>query len=100
MSARVYMLLDIREDKYEYALQILQNIEGVIMTDALEGHPNVIAVVEAPDRQRLVEMIMPILGSVDRVTEDVHLLVNQGERPAVHVLEPVPVGAREQSAVY
>lgn len=100
MSARVYMLLDIREEKHEYALQILQNIGGVIMMDTLEGHPNVIAVVEAPDRQRLVEVIMPVLGSVDRVTEDVHLLVSQGDRPAVRMLEPVPVRSREEPAVY
>jgi hypothetical protein len=100
MSARVYMLLDIREDKYEYALQILKDIDGVLMTDPLEGHPNIIVVVEAPDRQRLVEMLMPVLGSVDRVTEDVHLLVSQGDRPAVRVLEPVPVRSREGPAIY
>ena len=100
MSARVYMLLDIREEKYEYALQVLQNIGGVIMMDTLEGHPNVIAIVEAPDRQRLVELIMPVLGSVDRVTEDVHLMVSQGDRPAVRFLEPVEMKSREEPAVY
>jgi hypothetical protein len=100
MSARVYMLLDIQEEKFGYALQMLENIGGVIVMDTLEGHPNVIVVVEAPDRQRLVEMIMPVLGSVDRVTDDVHLLVSQGEWPTVRVPEPVLVRSREKPAVY
>jgi len=94
------MLLDIKESKYEYALQVLEKIGGVILTDTLEGHPNVMVVVEAPDRQRLVELIMPVLGSVDHVTEDVHLLVSQGDRPSVRFLDPVATGSREESTVY
>lgn len=89
MSARVYMLLDILEDKYAYALQILKTIAGVVIADTLEGHPNTLVILEAPDRQRLVELMMPVLGSVDHVTEDVHLLVSQAESPAVRFTDPV-----------
>lgn len=100
MSSRVYMLLDILDSKYEYALQILQKIGGVIMTDTLEGHPNVMVIVEAPDRQRLVELIMPVLGSVDHVTEDVHLLVSQGERPPVRFFDTAVSKSCEEQTVY
>jgi len=100
MSSRVYMLLDILDSKYEYALHILQNIGGVIMTDTLEGHPNVMVIVEAPDRQRLVEMIMPVLGSVDHVTEDVHLLVSQGDRPPIRFFDTVETPSLEEQPVY
>jgi len=96
MSARVYMLLDILDDKYASALQILKTIAGVVIADTLEGHPNTLVMLEAPDRQRLVELMMPVLGSVDHVTEDVHLLVSQADRPKVRFAEPVsakPYGA-------
>jgi hypothetical protein len=82
MSARVYMLLDILEHRYADALQVLKTLAGVVIADTLEGHPNTLVVLEAPDRQRLVELMMPVLGSVDHVTQDVHLLVSQVNRPA------------------
>jgi hypothetical protein len=100
MNARVYMLLDILEDKYTYALQILQNLTGVVIADTLEGHPNTLVMVEAPDRQRLVELIMPVLGSVDRVTADLHLLVNREDRLAPRFVDSVGMKSYEKQAVY
>jgi hypothetical protein len=100
MSARVYMLLDILNEKYECALQILQNIDGVILTDTLEGHPNTLVIIEAPDRERLVELMMPVLGSVDRVTEDLRLLVSQGDRRVARLFNPAETTSRETPAVY
>ncbi len=81
MNARAYMLLDILEDKFAHAFKILHSVKGVVLADTLEGHPNMIVIVEAADRQRLVELMMPVLSSVDNVTEDLHLLVNRGEVP-------------------
>jgi hypothetical protein len=95
MSARVYMLLDILEEKYECALQVLQKIGGVIMTDSLEGHPNTLVIVEAPDREKLVERMMPVLGSVDRVTEDLSLLVSQGDGRALRYFEPAETATHD-----
>jgi len=86
------MLLDILEDKYTYALQILKSITGVVIADALEGHPNTLVILEAPDRQRLVELMMPVLGSVDSVTEDVRLLISQADKPAVRFIGTVGAG--------
>jgi hypothetical protein len=77
MSARVYMLLDIMEGNSTYAIQTLRSTEGVVIADTLEGHPNILVIIEAPDRQRLVELMMPVLGSVDHITEDLHLLVTR-----------------------
>ena len=77
MSVRAYVLLDIVDGKSGYAVQMLQNMAGVVLTDWLEGSPDVIAIVEAPNRQRLTEAIMPIIGCVDGITEDLHLLVTQ-----------------------
>jgi hypothetical protein len=71
------MLLDIVEGKCARAVQLLRNRVGVVITDTLEGHPDIIVMVEASDRQRLAELMMPVLGSLDGITEDVHLLVTR-----------------------
>jgi hypothetical protein len=77
MNSRVYLLLDILEEKFPYAKRKLQNTRRVAAVDELEGHPNMIVIIEAPDRQQLVEILMPVLESVERITNDVHLLVSQ-----------------------
>jgi hypothetical protein len=76
------MLLDIVKEKISYAMETIRNLKGVIDVDTLEGHPNIFVIVEASDRQRLFDLMMPVLDSVDHVTENVHLLVNRGNRPA------------------
>jgi len=68
MSARAYMLLDIVDRSCEYAVQMLRSRAEVILADRLEGYPNVIAMAEA---------IMPVLGCIDGITEDLRLLVTQ-----------------------
>jgi hypothetical protein len=75
MSARLYMLLDILEKKAGGVIQNLRETSGVVALDPLEGHPNFLLIVEAPDRQRLVESVMPVLSSIERVTEDLRLLL-------------------------
>jgi hypothetical protein len=77
MSVRAYMLLDIVDRSCEYAVKMLRSRAEVILTDRLEGYPNVIAVVEASDRQSLAEATIPVLGCIDGVTEDLLLLVTQ-----------------------
>jgi len=79
MSARVYMLLDIVDRSCEYAVQMLRSRAEVILADRLEGYPNIIAMVEASDRQSLAEAIMPVLGCIDGITEGLRLLVTQDD---------------------
>jgi hypothetical protein len=77
MNSRVYLLLDIFEEKLPCTLRALQNNGKITAVDMLEGHPNILVVCEAPDRQELVEMVMPVLDSVGRITRDVRLLMNR-----------------------
>jgi hypothetical protein len=93
------MLLDILEEKYNYALQILQTITGVVVADTLEGHPNTLVIVEAPDRQRLVELMMPVLGSMDHVAEDLRLLVNREDRLKPRFADSIIMKSYERQAV-
>jgi hypothetical protein len=79
MSVRAYMLLDIVDSDCEYAIQMLRSRAEVILADRLEGYPNVIAVVEAADKKSLAEAVMPVLGSIDGIAEDLHLLLTQDD---------------------
>ena len=74
MSARVYILLDIVRGKSEYVIQALRGKPGVVMVDPLEGPPDVIIVVEAPKRQKLAELTIQALASVETMTEGLRLL--------------------------
>jgi hypothetical protein len=77
MSVRAYMLLDIVDRSCEYAVRMLRSKAEVILADRLEGYPNIIVMVEATDRQGLCEAIMPVLGCIDGITENLHLLVTR-----------------------
>ncbi len=70
MGMRAYILLDIVGGKSEYAVQILRSRAGVVIADPLEGRPDVIVTIEAPDRQRLAESIMPVIVCIEGITED------------------------------
>jgi len=69
------MLLDIVDRSCEYAVQMLRSRSEVKLADRLEGYPNMIAIVEAADRQSLAESVIPVLGCIDGITEDLRLLV-------------------------
>ena len=77
MSVRAYMLLDIVDRSRESAVQMLRSKAQVILADRLEGYPNIIAAVEAADRQSLAAAVMPVLDCLDGITEGLRLLVTQ-----------------------
>jgi len=71
------MLLDIVDRSCEYAVQMLQSQAEIIFVDRLEGYPNIIAMIEAADRQSLAEAVMPVLDCIDGITENLQLLVTR-----------------------
>ncbi len=75
MAVRAYMLLDIVDRSCEYAVQILRSRGEVVLADRLEGYPNIIVVVEAADRPGLGEAVMPVLGCINGIIENLDLLV-------------------------
>ena len=79
MSARAYMLLDIVDRDCEHAVQMLRSRAEVVLADRLEGYPNIIAIVEAADRQSLAEAVMPVLGCIDGITEGLRLLLTRDD---------------------
>ena len=74
MSARVYVLLDVTEDKVAQVVRALRGRDGVKMVDELEGLPNVIMMIQARDRQQLAELTVQALASTETMTEGMQLL--------------------------
>jgi len=74
MSNRVYLLLDVVEGKADHVAGKLRHIAGIRIVDVIEGQPDVIAVVEASERQRLAEITMQVFSSLENLIEDLRLL--------------------------
>ena len=74
MGAKVYVLLDVMDGKSEQVAQTLRGKPGVVKVDQLKGPPEVIMVIEAYDRQKLVEFTIQALASVETMTEGLQLL--------------------------
>jgi len=76
MSDRVYLLLDIMDGKADQAAGKLRRIAGIRIVDVIEGQPDVIAVVEAPERHNtLAELTIQAISSVETMIEDLQLLL-------------------------
>jgi len=71
--------LDITDGKSSQAVEDLRGKAGVLIADLLDGPPDVILVVEAPERQKLADLTNQALASVETVTEDICLLPAQDD---------------------
>jgi hypothetical protein len=74
MSIRAYVLLCLTKGNPALVAQVLRQKPGVLMADPLEGPPDVIVVVEAPERQKLADLTVQALSSVEAMIENVRLL--------------------------
>jgi len=81
MSARVYLLLDVLNGESDQVAQNLRGNPGVVIAEPLEGPPDVMAVIEAPDRQKLAQLAIGAISLVEGMTKGVRLLV---ARDALH----------------
>ncbi len=77
MCARVYVLLSVISGQSEVVARALRSQAGVVATDVLEGPPDVMVVIEAPERQRLAELMTHALTSVEIMTDNMQVLPTQ-----------------------
>ncbi len=77
MKDRAYILLDILNGKAEQVAQSLKRNKGVVSVDVLDGPPDIIMVLEASGRQKLAELTIQALASVESVTENMKPLPAQ-----------------------
>ena len=74
MGVRAYLLLSLAKGNPTVVAQTLRGKPGVLMADPLEGPPDVIVVVEAPERRSLADLTVQALSSVESMIENVRLL--------------------------
>jgi hypothetical protein len=74
MNVQAYVLLRLAKGDPALVAQALRHKPGVLMADPLEGPPDVIVVVEAPERQKLADLTVRALSSVETMIENVRLL--------------------------
>lgn len=95
MTAKVYLLLEIKEGHGGWAVEVLRRQAGLTVADLLEGPPDIIAVVQARNRQILARLVVQALASVEDVTEEIQLLPSAAierirvEAPAIQLHAPV-----------
>ncbi len=94
MTAKVYLLLEIKDGHGGWAVEVLRRQAGVTVADLLDGPPDIIAIVQAGNRQTLARLAVQALGSVEDVTEEMQLLPSAAterirvEAPAIQLHAP------------
>jgi len=74
MVARVYVLISAIPGRSPQIARALMTKPGVVTADLLQGPPDVVMVVEANDEGKLAELTVKALASVEKFTEELHLL--------------------------
>ncbi len=83
MCDRVYLLLDVVDGESQPVARAIRGMPGVVAVDCLEERPDVLAVMEAPDRMKLAQAMMSVIGQVDSSLEDLRIMVARGEVSSV-----------------
>ncbi len=68
MNDKACILLDIVDGKAEQIAQALQGSLGVVIADAVEDPPDVIIVMEIPNREQLAKQTNRAIASVESMT--------------------------------
>ncbi len=74
MNSRLYLLLKTVNGHSEEVAQVIRLNPGVVTVDLVEGKPDVIAVMEAGDRQKLAHQLMQVILCVENTIEDARIL--------------------------
>ena len=70
----MYVLVDVAGGCHEEVASALRNKPGVVMADNVEAQQKVIMVVEAQDRQKLAELTVRALASVETAIGEMLLM--------------------------
>ena len=74
VSARVYILVNIANDNSDQVAQTLHHRPGAVAIDLLEGPPDLLIAMEAPDRDSLVQLTMKVIALIETDVEDMQVL--------------------------
>jgi hypothetical protein len=79
----VYVLVDVEGGCHEKVASVLRCKPGVVMADNVEAQQRVIMVVEAQNRQKLAELTVRALASVELAIGEMHLMPAEEHRTSV-----------------
>ena len=79
MASRAYMLLELTDVDPDQVVKDLRSQSGVMIADPLKGPPDILVMVEAPDRQKLAELAVKAIGSVESVAKGIHVLPSRND---------------------
>jgi hypothetical protein len=79
MTSRVYILLELTEFDPDRVVEDLRSQSGVMIADRIEGPPDIFLMVEAPDKQKLAELTIKAIGSVESVTKGIRVLPSRDD---------------------
>ena len=85
MNDKACILLDIVDGKAAQVVQFLQGSPGVFIADAVEGPPDVIIVMEMPNREQLAKMTNQAIASVETMTELTNQAIASLETMTEHI---------------
>jgi hypothetical protein len=74
VNTKAYILFEALDGKCESIVQALQGMPGVVVVDRVEGPPDIVAIVEASDRQKLAKRVISAIASVENMTEGCNVL--------------------------
>ncbi len=69
MNDKFYVLLDISDRKVAPVGPVLQETTGVFIADTVAGLPDVVIVMEVPNREQLAKLTNQAIASADTMTE-------------------------------
>jgi hypothetical protein len=74
MNDRVFMLLDVKNGKSEQLISSIKDKAGIAIAEMLDGPPDVILMVEAPNRQELADKAIHAISLVENMIDNIRLL--------------------------
>ncbi len=74
MSFKAYVIMDSPAEKTANMVRTLRKKPGVVSVDRIEDSPQVIMVVEAPERRRLAKLTVQAISSADSIATVMQLL--------------------------
>jgi hypothetical protein len=80
-STRAYVFLQSGRNRSR-VVDILKEQNGVVAVDPVEGRPDLVLVLEAPNRRRLASVLVQAMASVEDLTELLHLFPTVVARPS------------------
>jgi len=74
MSSKIYLLIDLVYKNGGQVCRGLCSKLGIMAVDVLEGHPDLLVCMEAPERQQAAKYLMDLLNSIDGMINDIQIL--------------------------